>query len=301
MAGRKVCSEQEDGMICGNNPNICKGGYCNDGICSSVAPPPSIHIPVPPPKPIPEPVATQNSAATVSILSRPQASETVAGHDSPTMEPTWSPTNEPTTEPDELIGPITMLGLRVKMLGVLNLSSDSIYTFEKSYERHCLNTFDGRTGNQEMRSIHDFSTKVTFVSQSRSIDGSLFIDFIQQLSFRSGIEVDVERIMNAPLKNRMRRKEFCDELKRSRDPLFTILDGAEAVSSLIQVDPSVATNAKESGIQDGREGEKEDQRTSVDWTFEVKSGVRRAQILGALFIATFGLATATYLAMYLGS
>lgn len=113
-----------------------------------------------------------------------------------------------------------MLGLRVEMQGVPELPSDSIYTFEKSYERHCLNTFDGRTGSPEIRSIHEFSTKITFASQSRSIDGSLLVDFIQQLSFRSGVEVDVERIMNAPLKNRMRRKQFCDELKRSGDPHF---------------------------------------------------------------------------------
>ena len=197
-----------------------QGWLLHYGICSSMAPPPSIHVPLPPPRPIPEPAATQNSAATVSILSRPQASETGAGYGIPTMEPTWSPTSEPTAEPDELIGPITMLGLRVEMQGVPELPSDSIYTFEKSYERHCLNTFDGRTGSPEIRSIHEFSTKITFASQSRSIDGSLLVDFIQQLSFRSGVEVDVERIMNAPLKNRMRRKQFCDELKRSGDPHF---------------------------------------------------------------------------------
>lgn len=70
----------------------------------------------------------------------------------------------------------------------------------------------------------------SFHSQSRETDSSymyLLVDFVQLLSFRSGIEVDVERTMNAPLKNRMGRKEFYAELQRNGNPLFVVLDAEE--------------------------------------------------------------------------
>lgn len=118
----------------------------------------------------------------------------------------------------------------------------------------------------------------------------LLVDFVQLLSFRSKIEVDVERTMNAPLKNRMGRKEFYAELQRNGNPLFVVLDAEEMVSSLIQVESSVPTDAKVSDNEGDRSGEDEEQGISVDWTFEVKSGGQGVPTLGALFVATIGVA-----------